>query len=448
MSKQAFRPMIFCRMRFKPEKGILVVQSWNRVQLYKACPPRAWVKTAEGPGWRHNRGNEKSLRLGSAIRKVRRYHSAQRRAIAHRTPHKRPFNLETECLARFVELIEPPHRQQLYTLRSRAWQMYSMLYRCPGALELSRDNQGLAFALANHWFFFKRPSKQAMRTIRRLLRKPRRDIAAYLGFPPQEVSVRVLGRIHGRDLNLTRLLWLRQAMRFPKMLRVLSHRPWLKVGVLEALAHDEAPGVCSSNLLSQLAALPDSRAMRMGQRVVEALNYARLVDERVPRLVGVDQANRVYDNLLKSLRKKRAPRDAPLGPPPILGVPGQIEPLESTRAVYDEGVVQHNCLTDLQYLLDCTRANKYIYRVVAPERCTIALRRAPNANAVGWVVDDFKAAANVAPGDDARELVTDWLANAGIALESPAFAIPEIGELFEMPFEDDLIPFEDDMIPF
>jgi len=434
-------------MRFKPENGALVVQSWNRVQVYKARPPQAWVKNASTPGWRHNRGDEQMLRLGSAIRRVRRYHRAQRRAIAQGTPENRPFNLESECLARFVELISPQLRHQLYTLRSRAWQMYSMLVRCPGALELSRSNQGLAYALANHWVFFSRPSKQAMRTIRRLLRKPRRDIAAYLGFPPQQVSVRLLSRIHGRDLNLTRLLWLRQAMRSPKMLRVLSHLPWLKVGVLEALADDEAASVCSSNLLSQLAALPDSRAMWIGQRVVEALNYARLVDERVPRLVGVDQANRVYDDLLKSLTTKRAPRDTSLGPPPIVGVAGQIEPLESTRAVYDEGVAQHNCLTDLQYLLDCTRANKYIYRVLTPERCTIALRRAPKANAAGWVLDDFKAAANVAPGDEACELVTDWLANAGIAMEYPAFAIPEIGELFELPFEDDEIPFFDALIP-
>lgn len=439
MANQPFRPVMFSRMRFKPEKGSLVVQSWNRVQVFRARPPQAWVKTGDAPGWHHNRGDEELLRLGSAIRRVRRYHRAQRRAIAQGTPGSRPFHLESECLARFVELVEPQYRGQLYTLRSRAWHMYSMLFRCPGAVELSRTNQGLAYALANHWVFTGKRPQQAMRVIRRLLRRPRRQIAAYLGFPEREVSVRLLGKIHGRDLDLSRLLWLRMAVGKPKMARALSHLPWLKAGVLEALGDEQSAELCSAKLLLQLAAMSEGRGVWAGQQVAGVLACARALDEPLPRLVGVDQTRRLFDAALGSLTDHRPPRDRPLGPAPVPGIAGKIEPLDSTLEVYAEGIEQENCLATARFRLDCARGRQYIYRVLAPERCTVSLRRARSA--AGWVLDDFKAAHNRPPSKGATDTVRAWLASASIPFWDVRHEALEPPDLFDVPFDDPSIPF-------
>ena len=441
MANRPFRPAMFSRMRFKPEKGTLVVQSWDRVQVYRATPPQAWVKGPDGGGWRHNRGDERLLSVASAIRRVRRYHRAQRRAIALGNPGQRPFNLESECMARFVELLEPRFRRQLYTLRSRSWQMYSMLYRCDGAVELSRSNHGLAFCLANHWAFtLKRPT-QAMRTIRRLLPKRRREIAEALGFPRRELSVRILGRIRGRDLELGRMLGLRDALQDKKVARALSHLPALNEGVLDVLTEKDVARQCAASFLEQLSTEGDHSSRWIAHQAMLAVAYAQLVGEQVPRFTGIDQVGRVLAKVEGLLSERRPPVDRALPPPPIPGIPGLIEPIDSTLGVYDEGISQDNCLATARFRLACMRGDQYIYRVFGLQRCTLALRRAPRANTAGWVLYDFKAANNRLPGEAASASVREWLTEAGIPFFDPQAEVLEVPDDFEVAFDDAAIPF-------
>jgi len=425
-------------MRFKPANGVLVVQRWNRVQAFKARPPQAWAKTAERPRWSPNRGDDQLLCLGQAIRKVRVYQRRQRQAVAAGTPEKRPFDLETECLARFVELIDPTIRGRLYTLTARSWQLYSLLYRCTGALELARNNLGLAYALANHWVFTRKPPKDAMRVARRVLRLRRREIAGFLGFPETNAAARVLGRVRGRDLNVFRLMWLQQAMCEPRMMRILSHLDRVEIGVLEALGAEASPTRCSGRLMNELAAMTPGRGERVGFSVAGLFVLCRQLDLPLPRLRCAKQAEHLYDELfLETVRSVGPPNDRPLGEPPVPGVPGVIEPLTTTRQIHREGRLQRNCLADGHGWAECQSGTRFIYRMLEPDRCTLALRRAGGRwSPESWTLFDFKGPQNSAPSDAAWATVDAWLSRAGIERTKGCTA----DEVFEPGFADDLIP--------
>jgi len=339
-----------------------------------------------------------------------------------------------------VELIEPKYRHQLYTLRYRSWHLYSMLFRCSGALTLSRSNLGLAYALANHWVFTGKPSNGAMRISRRMVGRPRREIARFLGFPDRKAAVRILGKVRGRDLNIERLLWLRRALHEPKMLRILSHVDRIEVGVLEAFADEAAPAACSGSLVREMCEMTALRGEWFGQEVHGLLSYARELDEPIPRLVKAKQVNRLFHEFFTRSMAPQRPTDLDLGAPPVRGIPGQIEPLRTLVGLYDEGVEQRNCLTRLGARREGRLGRQYFYRLLEPQRCTISLRRCSEAGAATpWAVHDFKSADNGEPNEGAKQAVRDWLSGAKITVDMALLDRRPSDDLPE-PFDGALIP--------
>jgi hypothetical protein len=55
----------------------------------------------------------------------------------------------------FTALVPAEVRMELERYAERRWHLLSVMARCPGALDLSRANPALLFALANNWVFHK-----------------------------------------------------------------------------------------------------------------------------------------------------------------------------------------------------------------------------------------------------------------------------------------------------
>lgn len=403
------------KVRFNPDNGTLAVRCGDISQVFKARPPRLWLTPQQSTQWKPNRSDGLLFELGDAIRTVRKYR--RRRMAAHRSDSPDNWQKDSTCqaLERFVALIEPPFRHQLYNLQSRAWQVYTALYSCPGFLELCRSNQGLAFALANHWIFTGSSPKNALLVTRRLANRPRREVAEHLGFPRQEAVVRIMGKVHGRDLSLPRLIWLRRATQQPRMVRILSHLSSIEASVLDALADESAAAVCTGALMFELNQLTPSGGALLASRIPDLLSIGRVLGERVPKLASLRQVDRLHGELTKKMAIARIPVDQRLKKPPVDGIEGLIEPITSLLQVHNEGISQHNCLDTPAARQACRAGDEYFYRILAPERCTLSLRRRLSQEAGEvWEAHGFRAAANRPPGAATVKVARDWLTEVGV----------------------------------
>jgi hypothetical protein len=102
---------------------------------------------------------------------------------------------ERSLIGDFVVCIPAKVQKVVAPFATRHWHLLSMAARCDPRLDLLGDNPALGFAMASCWCFCGIPSGQAMRWIRKMISRRRRDIAGALGFPKRETTVRVLSKL-------------------------------------------------------------------------------------------------------------------------------------------------------------------------------------------------------------------------------------------------------------
>ncbi len=128
-----------------------------------------------------------------------------------------------ESLAKSSEFLTPIPEDVVAAVApysSRHWHLLNLIARCPGALDLVRATPALAFALASLWAFRNPAPRQPLRAARALLRKRQPEIAAWLGFPSDRSTMRVLRKISPAECSIPNLLHLRDLLPVhPKPLR-------------------------------------------------------------------------------------------------------------------------------------------------------------------------------------------------------------------------------------
>jgi len=103
-----------------------------------------------------------------------------------------------------------------------------------------------------------------------------------------------------------------------------------------------------------------------------------------------------------------------LPPPPLPGT-DSIQPIDSVSELLLEGRTMHHCAGS--YIDDVRNGTCYIYRVMEPERATLAIWP---GTSVPWVLGELRSYCNSRPGMDVRRQVQEWLRenNALILAES------------------------------
>ena len=102
----------------------------------------------------------------------------------------------------FVHSLPREVREELRRYAERKWHLLNLFARCPGALDLSRSNPGLAYALASNWAFHKPAVARPIRAARSLVHKKQKAILEWLGFPATEPARRILAKIRPKSLRL------------------------------------------------------------------------------------------------------------------------------------------------------------------------------------------------------------------------------------------------------
>ncbi len=375
------------------EDSVLVLRGWS------AC--RAWWKT-ETTGWTATRPQGTLIRdiwSTSRPRYVERWKDEpdEQRRIGLR--------LRSEAARRFIALFPPEVLRVVKPYPERQWHVLSLVARCPGALDLARDNPALAFALASSWVFRPRRVKQPMRAARALVGRKRTAILEALGFPASAAVARVLAKIPRRAVSVQSLLYLRATLLAPDPPKALHHLPRLDAGVLRILCDPALFALSTWSLLEEVAReRPSTQRAAYLLRDTAAMHQTVLGTPLGPQR-SLARLERLHDELAGEFQigccRFEAPTELP--PPPLPAGPG-IEPLRRAADIIEEGRTMRHCVGS--YLGRVATGAVYIYRITEPERATLSVRFTPH----GWKVDQLSAPANAPVSYATLQSVSHWLA--------------------------------------
>jgi hypothetical protein len=416
------------------QHAVLVIRGWPTL--------KAWRRTNSGTHWKHVRPTLDLQRPNPVTSPSTPRLQGLQHALAYDpTPHlhtredslhfRGPMpawqrqRLHEQLTARrlFIESFPAPIRSRLSRFPHRQWHLAVLLARCPGAIDLIDSNPALAFALANSWCFQPKPVLWPLRAARNLILKPQRAIAAWLGFPPGESSVRILRKIPPAACSFPVLLRIRDQLQDPASLQFLRHarslnattaallqKPNLRPHLSPRLLDDDFSGVPPDRAHPLVGMLADVVGMFRFLRIPSHTRFRNLAevqqahDHLVQQLVeiGINPPNTPVPGRITDLTESLA---FPFPSPPVPGS-SNILPLIRPIELLQEGREMHHCVGS--YIPQVQEGSTYIYRVLAPERATLALHRYDNSWSLGQIYGPF----NEPVQPSTREAIRSWLEQA------------------------------------
>jgi hypothetical protein len=398
------------------DNKIYSFSSLRLVVLRGGEEPATWVKLAEGQGragWFSSR-KLADLEFGQILN-----HYIYRSAVI-------PVALEGDCpvlqngqllfpfyrrfcgrdltVGRFVSLIPPRILPLLTLFHEGRWQLYSFLARCGDeARELAESHLPLAYALAHAKAFH--PVARPLRSARSLVKKKRRDILAWLGFPNTASTVRLLGRLDPSSMSVQRLLRLRWILNGndERVTRLLRHVPRIHAEHIDSLAF--LRDTLTPRLMAEMS---DRGTAAMALGWLNRLSRAvRELEEPLPPVSDMEHLENLIERKERELCNhalcQHLPNEFP-SPPVLPQENAGIEPIQTLPELIAEGESQHNCCVN--YALRVLKGTYYLYRVLRPVRATFSLRLLKNG---AWVPDQLLEARNQPVSPLVRQHVLEGL---------------------------------------
>ena len=187
----------------------------------------------------------------------------------------------------------------------------------------------------------------------------RQEILAWLRFPPTRAVARILARIQPPALSAESAL---QLLITPTLLAAVSRA-----------RRERDHAHCAEHLAGALAMADELGRDLSRRRFRDPARIAALHDELASAYA------REHEGELLRCR---------FGRPPFPGTP-ELVPLTTPRQLIEEGRLMRNCVAGYAPRVEKRRA--YVYRVMRPERATLALTRAPSG---AWKVGELYRAGN------------------------------------------------------
>jgi hypothetical protein len=278
-------------------------------------------------------------------------------------------------------------------------------------VEMSRSNPALTYLVAAYWsiFTWQRMPKLDERNCRRteLLLSKRRLILKNLGLPERNEWVRILGKIparHCHDFHIRNIIALCTEK---QIFRRLRHLSTITMDV-SWLLRMEYP-VLDTALLQIAGAEPEHKGLRLTDLVSSMVNKREMAVRKPYWPFG--NSIRSWDQLLRAERRnaRRCGHLSDQFPPPPIPLDNLPEglamtPLSTAQMVHDEANDMGNCVADYLQQIQC--GERYLYRMEAPVRASVLLRRAR----FYWELEEIGLRDNEGDlDDDIRWLVVRWM---------------------------------------
>ncbi len=380
--------------------------------------PRAWQKTRRKSYWINCRPERFKIPMGNIEKRLEglNSHLDENGKLLPQfctSPTDKFLNLGIRSHLMFCLTISKKDRLIIRPFPTRQWHLLSLLAGCgDAAVELVESNPTLGFMVSSSWVFKKKPVQKPLRAARSIVNKKQRDILRWLDWPNNSESTRkILAKIAHPAINISNLLYLRQAICDKKIAKTLCHLPRINTGVLRIVTDPGLSSLTTPSLLFEIAhcrkhedKYPTAAYLLRDSIHIQLQLYA---NRRFPGPIRhLKQLSEVHDSLVEDLNcAKSLNENIPFPAPPIDGTEF-IRPITQTADLVREGIFMKNCVAADLYITKILQREIYIYQVFKPERCTLALKRKNGA----WTVSELKRARNEDPASITRSAVEIWLA--------------------------------------
>ena len=385
--------------------GKLYEFSLNDVTVMKGWPSMlAWKWSGHNPQWVHVRPRLKRISMRGLSREIDPDSHPPEPGGQMLFPFAYSY-VGRRAYRAFWWAVPEAYRELVMPFRDRRWHMLSLLARCPGAEDLVVGNPALAFCLASNWAFHVPIVSHLLRAARSLVYKKQRLIQEWLGFPGTEAVRQLLRRIPRESMTVEFLTSMRAAIQLPEVARRLSFMGRVTMDVFHLIATPEITPYVAFSLLDEVSQVrvPDAGSV-MAFRILDMLNMSAELQRKLPRLRSITQMNQLHEDLVFDFNLRREATSAdPFPPPPLPGKEGEIEPLETCQDLALEGRLQHHCVGSYSHAVRC--GQKYIYRMLKPERATLAI----SIGRKGWCLWDIRGYRNAEVQPESFKAAMDWL---------------------------------------
>lgn len=255
-----------------------------------------------------------------------------------------------------------------------------------------------------------------------LLAGRRRKILKTLMGAGSDATLRFIDKLDLIKGDAAEFHLVRCALRQPEWQERLRHWPRIPVEALYLLRR--RPSLLNARLLEQAQTPPAPRRITALSELFRdlladwedtlELGHALGIGEarqRVDACACAEELRVLHDRWTERLNQRPIPssdsheRNIPFPPPPLAGT-DTIVPVPDRRALKAEGARMHHCVASYERRVHA--GETYIYRVLEPERATLAL-----AHRYGqWTVTELKRSYNREVSEETRQAVERWFATA------------------------------------
>lgn len=293
--------------------------------------------------------------------------------------------------------------------------------------ELIKSNPLVAYTIAND-------KEYSMRVFRRewmlqdITGSKQSHLLEKLHLPNSKKHVNIVRKVHPSSIAFSdSVSRLRRIFRHDDAVKKLSHLKNINSSILLLMMQQKTIRDCASpGLLDQISASnPDNHYPLAANKLIQCVNWH--YDLRPERTFhppeNMDQLSRGYselndeveaiNNRLQKMGREDSFADlkSVLFPAPPYPGTDSIIPVTNLQMLREEGEVQHNCVAMYDQEVMC--GHQYIYRVLAPERATLAIVEAPSG---GWLIEEIKGSCNEDVSKETKQAVREWLYRSEIAV--------------------------------
>lgn len=323
-----------------------------------------------------------------------------------------PKARERQAWELFRQTMPSVVAQAIEPFATHQWPLLLLLAHDPAALDLAKQNPVLAYIVAQQL----EGDVDRIRELRCGTWR-RRDLLPLLGLP---ASPRLIGLfekvvpsiIHGDNWQDLIEVWKRE---LTDETLYLNHLSCINAGVLAILTDPAARELVSPPLLHDVA---NDRREELRAETVYRITATReqmtLLGQKIPpgslertfQLDALhDRSTVQYEQRVNQLLHAHHLETREFLCIPLPGIPGKIEPITSARGLIDEGEAQGNCVAT--YADQVRAGDTYIYRVLHPERATLALTR--TSPLAPWRIGQLEGKFNSDVDPETEAFVEAWV---------------------------------------
>lgn len=284
------------------------------------------------------------------------------------------------------------------------WQLLQAMLSSSEAAELALSNPMLFIMLVD-WAESKGVDKHAFYS---LVTQKRTNILRRIGLPPSKSVVKILSRCKAELRDSSELDFIRKELTLPESINLLSHVPKLGLVTFRLLVRHRPeawPG-----LLKMID--PDTKVESISSlaRLLSDTRNMGATDSQLRKLQTIRQLHELHDKLVLSFNQSSVTRksqalERSYGAYPEAPIPGteDIIPLTSWSELLREGIQMNHCVGS--YARDVHLGNSFVYRVIYPERLTLAIEKRQN----GWQLSEIRGHSNSSADKRSIMCATLWL---------------------------------------